>query len=178
MNIGKEIRNRLSNYEKLGVEKQSNGTELIGKAPHIAPLAYLHSIYKGLNKEEIDRLERELETEIPTDYKKFLQFSNGLHIFNTTFCLDGLRTSYNRIKEIENGISDPDDNVLKNAPHIAKNVMSDEWTHKYSRKKAAYPLEWLESNKFWPTVKRVDNAYGDRNLICSCPSPEEYAIPA
>jgi hypothetical protein len=102
MNIGKEIRNRLSKYEKLGVEKQSNGTELIGKAPHIAPLAYLHSIYKGLNTKEIDRLEQELETEIPIDYKKFLQFSNGLHIFNTTFCLDGLRTSYNRTKEIEN----------------------------------------------------------------------------
>ena len=102
MNIEKEIRQRLSKYEKLGTEKQSNGTELIGKAPHIAPLAWLHSIYKGLSNEEISKLEQELETDIPKDYKEFLKFSNGLHIFNTTFCLDGLRTSYNRIKEIEN----------------------------------------------------------------------------
>ena len=102
MKIEKEIRHRLFKYEKLGTEKQSNGTELIGKAPHIAPLAYLHSIYKGLNNEEIDRLEQDLETEIPKDYKDFLKFSNGLHIFNTTFCLDGLRVSYNRKNAIEN----------------------------------------------------------------------------
>ena len=102
MNIEREIRNRLNKYENLGVELQSNGTELIGKAPHIAPLAYLHSIYKGLSNEEIDRLEQELETEIPKDYKEFLQFSNGLHIFNTTFYLDGLRESNDRLKAIEN----------------------------------------------------------------------------
>ncbi|AUC15800.1 hypothetical protein BTO06_11855 [Tenacibaculum sp. SZ-18] len=97
-----EIRNRLNKYEKLGIEKQSNGTELIGKAPHIAPLAYLHSIYKGLNNDEIGRLEQELKTEIPKDYKEFLKFSNGLHIFNTTLYLNGLRESYNRQKAIEN----------------------------------------------------------------------------
>lgn len=80
------------------------------------------------------------------------------------------------IKEIENGTADAEDNVLKNSPHIARNVMSDEWTHSYSRQKAAYPLKWIEHNKFWPSVKRVDNAFGDRNLVCACPSPEEYEV--
>ena len=80
------------------------------------------------------------------------------------------------IKEVENGTADAEDNVLKNSPHIAKNVMSDNWNHAYSRQKAAFPLKWIESNKFWPSVKRVDNAYGDRNLICSCPSPQEYEM--
>jgi glycine dehydrogenase len=82
----------------------------------------------------------------------------------------------NEVNEVETGVADSEDNVLKNSPHIAKNVMSDEWSHKYSRKKAAFPLNWLEHNKFWPTVKRVDNAYGDRNLVCACPSPQEYEM--
>ncbi len=88
--------------------------------------------------------------------------------------IDAMNSIREEIAEIESGQADAEDNVLKNSPHIAKNVMSDEWNHSYSRKKAAYPLEWLESNKFWPAVKRVDNAYGDRNLVCACPSPEEY----
>ena len=78
------------------------------------------------------------------------------------------------IEEIEKGLSDKLDNVLKNAPHTMLEVASDNWTHSYSRKKAAFPLHFITQHKFWPSVGRVDNAYGDRNLICSCPSIESY----
>jgi glycine dehydrogenase len=80
------------------------------------------------------------------------------------------------IDEVESGIADAEDNVLKNSPHIARNVMSDDWNHSYSRKKAAYPLSWVQDNKFWPSVKRVDNAFGDRNLVCACPPMEAYEM--
>jgi glycine dehydrogenase len=79
------------------------------------------------------------------------------------------------IREIENGHSDATDNVIRNAPHTAKSVISDNWTHSYSREKAVYPLKWVRDNKFWPGVARVDNAFGDRNLICSCAPIEQYA---
>jgi glycine dehydrogenase len=79
------------------------------------------------------------------------------------------------IREIEEGIADRTDNVLKNAPHTAAEIASDSWTHPYSREKAAFPVEWLKSNKFWPSVARVDNAYGDRNFICSCQPVSAYA---
>jgi glycine dehydrogenase len=88
------------------------------------------------------------------------------------FC-DAMIAIRNEIKEIENGIADKVDNVLKNAPHTAWVVMADEWTHSYSRQKAAYPLSYVKHNKFWPTVSRIDNAYGDRNLFCSCIPTEE-----
>lgn len=78
------------------------------------------------------------------------------------------------IKEIEEGKSDVINNVLKNAPHTAQLIASDNWNHPYSRMKAAYPLSWLKNNKFWPSVGRVDNAYGDRNLVCSCLPMESY----
>ena len=78
------------------------------------------------------------------------------------------------IQEIEDGKADRDDNVLKNAPHTAQVVMADEWDHNYSRQKATYPLEWVKQNKFWPTVSRIDSAYGDRNLVCGCLPMEEY----
>ena len=81
---------------------------------------------------------------------------------------------YAEIKEVENGKADAEDNVLKNAPHTALEVGSDAWTHPYSRQKAAWPLEYLRGNKFWVPVGRVDNAWGDRNLICTCGSPAEY----
>ena len=80
-------------------------------------------------------------------------------------------------KEIENVITGeyhPEDNTLKNAPHTLEQCTSDEWMFRYSRHHAAYPLEWVRENKFWPSVRRVDQAYGDRNLICSCPSVEAY----
>lgn len=78
------------------------------------------------------------------------------------------------IKEIEDGKFDKADNVIKNAPHTCKLVVSDNWSKKYSRQKAAYPLNWIRDNKFWPSVGRVDNAYGDRNLVCSCAPIEAY----
>lgn len=80
----------------------------------------------------------------------------------------------NEIREIETGKSSKEDNVLKNAPHTAEMLMADDWKHSYSRQKAAYPLSWLKRNKFFPSVGRVDNAYGDRNIVCSCPPLDEY----
>ena len=82
-----------------------------------------------------------------------------------------LECIWNEIKEVEEGKASKDDNVLKNAPHPEYEVASDEWKHSYSRDKAAFPLDWLHESKFWINVARVDNAYGDRNLIptiCSC----------
>ncbi len=79
------------------------------------------------------------------------------------------------IQAIELGMADREDNVLKNAPHTASHVISDEWAHPYTREQAAYPAPWTREAKFWPFVGRVDNAYGDRNLVCSCPPVEEYA---
>ena len=78
------------------------------------------------------------------------------------------------IREIEEGTADKADNVLKNAPHTAQVVMADEWTRPYSRERAAYPAQWLRQFKFWPAVGRVNNAAGDRTLICACPPIEEY----
>jgi len=78
------------------------------------------------------------------------------------------------IKAIESGISDKVDNVLKNAPHTASCVSANKWGHKYSREEAAYPIPELIGNKYWPPVGRVDNVYGDRNLMCSCPSMEDF----
>lgn len=64
--------------------------------------------------------------------------------------------------------------VLKNAPHTAEVLMATEWTKKYTREKAAYPLKWVQANKYWPPVSRVDNAYGDKNIVCSCPPLDDY----
>ena len=80
----------------------------------------------------------------------------------------------NEIKEIQDGKQDQKDNVLKNAPHTLQSVISENWSHSYSREKAAYPLPYTRINKFWPSVGRVDNAYGDRNLVCSCLPISEY----
>ncbi|MCA9732038.1 aminomethyl-transferring glycine dehydrogenase, partial [candidate division KSB1 bacterium] len=87
---------------------------------------------------------------------------------------DALLAIREEIREIENGEADKEDNILKNAPHTAHIVTSDNWTHPYSREKAAYPTEWTRNRKFWPAVGRVNNALGDRNLICACPPIEEY----
>lgn len=90
------------------------------------------------------------------------------------FC-EALISIREEILEIENGISDRLDNVLKNAPHTAQMVISDSWNHPYTREKAAYPAKWTRLNKFWPNVGRIDDAYGDRNLVCSCVPVTEYA---
>jgi glycine dehydrogenase len=79
------------------------------------------------------------------------------------------------INDIASGALPKDDNPLKHAPHTLEEVLSDGWSRAYSRERAAFPLEWVRERKFWPAVGRVDNAYGDRNLVCSCPPVEEYA---
>ena len=78
------------------------------------------------------------------------------------------------IQEIIDGKYEKTDNVIKNAPHTVKLVVSDNWNKSYSREKAAFPLKWVKANKFWPSVAKVDNAYGDRNLVCACPPIEAY----
>lgn len=88
--------------------------------------------------------------------------------------IDAMISIRKEITEIENGLYDASNNVLKNAPHTAMVAMADEWEYPYNRKKAVYPLNWLKTSKFWPSVGRVDNAFGDRNLVCSCLPIEEY----
>ena len=89
------------------------------------------------------------------------------------FC-DAMIAIREEIREVETGTADPQDNVLKHAPHTALAVSDDNWNHKYSREKAAYPIQSLKLNKFWPAVGRINNAYGDRNLVCSCAPIAEY----
>ncbi|MFN8806240.1 MAG: aminomethyl-transferring glycine dehydrogenase [Bacteroidota bacterium] len=89
--------------------------------------------------------------------------------------VDALIEIRNEIREIEEGKFDKENNVLKHAPHTAAVITADEWTRPYSRQKAAYPLPYVKEAKFWPSVSRVDNAYGDRNLVCSCLPIEDYA---
>lgn len=88
--------------------------------------------------------------------------------------IDVMKSIRREITEIEEGKADKEDNVLKNAPHPEYSIVADEWNHSYGREKAAYPLEWIRENKFWVNVARVDDAYGDRNLVCTCGSPEDY----
>ena len=78
------------------------------------------------------------------------------------------------INKVENSKFDKVDNPLKNAPHTYIELASNEWKHKYSREEAAFPNEFVKNNKYWAPVARVDNVYGDRNLVCSCPSMDEY----
>jgi len=89
------------------------------------------------------------------------------------FC-DAMIKIREEIREIENGHADKVNNLLKNAPHTADCIINRNWNYPYSPQEAAYPLDYVKENKFWVSVRRVDNAYGDRNLICSCPSIESY----
>lgn len=89
------------------------------------------------------------------------------------FC-EALNNIYQEIKEIEDGKFSKTDNVLKKAPHSLSVITSDGWTEAYSRSKAAYPLKWLHDTKFWPAVSRVNNTFGDRNLVCTCEPIESY----
>ncbi|HET7585469.1 MAG TPA: aminomethyl-transferring glycine dehydrogenase [Gemmatimonadaceae bacterium] len=93
------------------------------------------------------------------------------------FC-DALIAIREEIREVELGIANREDNLLKGAPHPALRIAADEWTHAYSRERAAFPAPWTREFKFWPAVGRVESAYGDRNLVCVCPPVEEYAEPA
>ena len=87
---------------------------------------------------------------------------------------DALLTIRLEIAAIEQGRLPRDDNPLKNAPHTIEAVTAQSWNHPYSRAQAAFPLPWLRDRKFWPFVGRIDSAYGDRHLVCTCPSPESY----
>lgn len=88
--------------------------------------------------------------------------------------IEAMLTIHAEIKKVESKEWPMDNNPLKNAPHTAAMVMSTEWNHAYSRETAAFPAPWIKANKFWSSVGRVDNAYGDRNLVCACPSIESY----
>ena len=89
------------------------------------------------------------------------------------FC-NALISIKKEIDKVDNGSFDKKDNPLKNAPHTHLELSADEWKHLYKREEAAFPNEYLKVNKFWPPVGRVDNVFGDRNLVCSCPSLQEY----
>ena len=89
------------------------------------------------------------------------------------FC-DAMILIKKEIQDIIDGKLDKNDNPLTNAPHTAQFVSNDNWDHAYSRTQAAYPAKWLKEHKYWPSVGRVDNAYGDRNLVCTCPVIDEY----
>jgi glycine dehydrogenase len=90
--------------------------------------------------------------------------------------IEALKSVWNEIQEVKEGKADKVDNVLHNAPHTAKMITSDEWNHQYTRQKAAYPLKWVVENKFWPTAGRIDDGYGDRNLICTCAPIDAYRM--
>jgi len=89
--------------------------------------------------------------------------------------VDALLAIRAEIALVESGALPRDDNPLVNAPHTMEHCTADAWTHAYSRETAAFPLPWVRGHKFWPAVGRVDNAYGDRNLVCACPPLEAYA---
>jgi glycine dehydrogenase len=78
------------------------------------------------------------------------------------------------IRAIEQGKADRGDNVLKNSPHTVHVLSADEWKHPYGREQAGFPRPWLRDHKFWPAVGRIDNPYGDRHLVCTCPPMSEY----
>jgi glycine cleavage system P protein (glycine dehydrogenase) len=89
------------------------------------------------------------------------------------FC-DAMIAIRAEIQAVIDGTADPADNVLKNAPHTAAAVSADEWRHPYTREQAAYPLPFVRERKFWPSVGRIDNPFGDRNMMCTCPPVEQY----
>ena len=87
---------------------------------------------------------------------------------------DALISIREEIRDIEEGRGDRENNVLKNAPHTAQAVTADVWNRPYGREQAAFPAPWVREHKFWASVARIDNAYGDRHLMCSCPPKEDY----
>jgi glycine dehydrogenase len=90
------------------------------------------------------------------------------------FC-EAMISIHGEIEAVASGKADRQNNVLKNAPHTAQQVISDKWDRPYSREQAAYPAPWTREYKFWPAVSRIDSVYGDRNLMCSCPPMEAFA---
>ncbi|MFG0326404.1 MAG: aminomethyl-transferring glycine dehydrogenase [Phycisphaerales bacterium JB037] len=90
------------------------------------------------------------------------------------FC-DAMISIRAEIRAIEEGKADREDNVLRNSPHTIEAVASNDWSHPYSREEAGFPKPWLRRNKLWPSVGRIDNPFGDRNLVCTCPPMESYS---
>jgi glycine dehydrogenase len=90
------------------------------------------------------------------------------------FC-EALISIFDEIQAIAEGRADKTDNVLKNAPHTQHIICADAWEHAYTRSQAAFPLAYVNENKFWPSVARVNNTFGDRNLICTCEPVSSYA---
>jgi glycine dehydrogenase len=90
------------------------------------------------------------------------------------FC-DAMIAIREEIRKIEDGTWPRDNNPLKHAPHTAEAVTASAWDRPYPREVAAFPAKWVREHKFWPFVGRIDNAWGDRNLVCSCPPMEDYA---
>lgn len=88
--------------------------------------------------------------------------------------IEAMLKIHQEIQAIENKKMDAENNPLKNSPHTARALMKTEWNHPYSREEAAFPLPWVKRNKIFPAVGRVDNVYGDRNLVCACPSTDSY----
>ena len=101
----------------------------------------------------------------PTESESLQEFDKFVYV---------LKSIWNEIQEIIEGKADREDNVLHNAPHTDKVVTSDKWNHSYDRQKAAFPVKWLLDNKFWPSTGRVDDGYGDRNLVCTCEPVDSY----
>ena len=89
------------------------------------------------------------------------------------FC-DAMLAIYDETKAISSGTIDSGNNPLKNAPHTAESLICGDWDKPYTREQAAYPAPWTKEHKFWPVVSRIDNAYGDRNLVCSCEGMDAY----
>jgi glycine dehydrogenase len=89
------------------------------------------------------------------------------------FC-EAMISIKSEIDEVVGGKVKVEESVLKNAPHTVNLAVNDEWTFSYSRQKAVYPLSWVKEHKFWPSVRRVNDAYGDRNLVCSCAPISDY----
>ena len=88
--------------------------------------------------------------------------------------IEAMKSIWEEIREIKEGKADREDNVLKNSPHTAAMVTANKWNHAYDREKAAFPVKWVIENKLWPAVARVDDGYGDRNLVCTCGPVEAY----
>ena len=96
------------------------------------------------------------------------------HINELNRFIDAMLKIREEINEIQEGMYSKEDNVLKNSPHTAATLITENWTQSYSREKAAFPVNELKDNKYWVPVGRVNNAHGDRNLICNCLPLEEY----
>jgi glycine dehydrogenase len=88
--------------------------------------------------------------------------------------IEAMKSIWEEIREIKEGKADREDNVLRNSPHTVLMVTANEWNHTYDRQKAAFPAKWIVENKFWPSIARVDDGYGDRNLICTCDTIDSY----